>query len=294
MKLPKKIFLLVACALLSWGTSSAVEMPKDKETKTPQRPSNVGSLDENRIEDIYIGYNLLTTLSFKTKRQIQKITTGSNVVECQFDAELQQLELRARSDEGVTNMNIVIDGRVYRFIVHIVRDQRKFFARSYTIEEERDGDLFAAAAGAKPLRPDQIDVVGMTNTIERARIDQAFKRTVSNVFTQEIKKTYAWNGCPVTLHDATYFADTDTLVLRIEFFNNGSKALYLHAKQYRIMVGGREFPATVRTQLISTVFPGQMDKVYLFVQGYRVDPRNDWEIVLPPEAESIRSVLGVR
>jgi hypothetical protein len=263
----------------------------------PSKATAVGETTElrsDKVEEIYLNYRRVATISFKTEREIQKFSFGSNIVSYRYDEELQQLELRARFESGSTNMNVVIDGKVYPFMIHIVRDNRGTYSHRYSLEEEFADDFLAAAQMAKPVPPDKIDIVGMTNTIERARVDPQFRRTVPNLFTFPVGKTYAWNGCPVTLHDVSFFSNHDTLVFRIEFYNNSDKALYLHSRQYRIMVAGREFHATVRTQLASTVFPGQMDKVFLFIQGYRIDPRNQWELVLPPEADSVRALLGGR
>ena len=291
MRTLKKIFF---CALAFVAATAGKGYASESKAKAPPPPSTTGTLNRERVEHIYIGFNLLTTLTFKTKKDIQKVSLGSNIVQVDYDAELQQIELRAKVEEGATNMNVIIEGQVYRFIIHVVQDPRRFFSRTYSVDEEESSEILGASANSHPLRPDQIDVVRLTQTIERARMDPQFKKTISNIFTVAMDKTYAWNSSPVTLHEVTYFPEIDTLVFRIEFFNRTDRALYLHAKQYRIMVGGKEFPATVRTQLISTVFPGQMDKTYLFVQGYKIDPRNNWELVLPPEADSVRAILGSR
>lgn len=292
MKLVVFTLWIAALALPSYAQQTSRETSAQREP----RAAASANLSEDKVEEIFIGRNLVTTLTFKTAKQVQKITLGSTAVEAAYDEELKQLELRANISEGSTNMNVVIDGRVYRFVILIVADQRKFFARTYTMAEEQDTASASRAMveSVPPMRPDQIDVNRLVSIMDRVRMDSHFRKAYTGIEVVPFGKVYAWNGSPVVLHDVSFFPEVDTLVFRIEFMNRTDKALYLHARQYRLFVANTEVPHTVRMQRTATVYPGQIDTVYLFVQGRRIDPRNNWELALPPEAEAVRRVLGVR
>jgi hypothetical protein len=75
--------------------------------------------------------------------------------------------------------------------------------------------------------------------------------------------------------------------------NRTNDALFLDAGQYGLFVAGHRIPIIARYKVGagSVVYPGQLETVYLAVQGYRLSRNNDWELGLPPDAVSVVHLL---
>jgi len=111
---------------------------------------------------------------------------------------------------------------------------------------------------------------------------------------ETLGRFYSWNGCLVGLVDAAEFIDADLLVFRVQWVNRTREALYLDPTQYGLFVSGRTIPILARYKVGvgPVVYPGQLETVYLAVQGYRLSRHNDWQLGLPPDSEAVGSLLA--
>ena len=65
-------------------------------------------------------------------------------------------------------------------------------------------------------------------------------------------------------------------------------------KTSRTRSSGRTIPIIARYKVGvgPVVYPGQLETVYLAVQGYRLSRLNDWQLGLPPDSEAVGSLLA--
>jgi hypothetical protein len=190
----------------------------------------------------------------------------------------------------MTNLNIRVGNNIYTFLLNVGRSGDSVFQRTYSFEDVAD-ELDSALARAPVMKPYEVDTVAAIKTIERARFDRTFRQTVPEFRTLAIGRTVLWNNSPVTLVDISQFADRDLLVFKIEWSNATNSVLNLDSGEVRLKVANTEIPITCSQQVAAQLFPGQCDTMWLFVQGYRLSPRNDWRLLLPPEAAAVRKLF---
>lgn len=274
MSLIKKVFICAALAIVvptsgSEGAGSQVE------------------LSTNTVYNVHLAYGGTTTIKLVTEKNIDDITVGAPIVDLEFVNELKTIKVTPTVSAGATNMNVIIDGKIYVFILNITNDNRVVYSMTCTIPGERRSARKNLMANAPRMRPDEIDTVGLIKAIERARIDPVFRNAQKNMEQFPIGKVYQWNGQLIHLVDVHHFPSMDLLVVKIQWTNRGSRGLYLHANQYELWVANRQIPITARQQINHVLMPGQSDTCYLFIQGYRIEPEQNWELRLPPEAKQI-------
>lgn len=289
----KKTVLLFACtltaALCPAQEAPAANLPPPPPTPAAQAPI---PLDTNRVENIYCAAGVVTSVEFQTEKPIDSIKIGSPIVEVKYDAQRKIMDLFPKIDEGRTNMNIVVDGTTYVFVIEVVTNQRIDYRRTFTIAGEDDAAASAMMAKAPRLRPGELDVVGAINQIEQARTDATFRSKLPFYRTQAINRIYNWNGNYIHLLEAHQFADKDLIVLKVQWLNESPRAYYLKDSQIEVWLSNKQIPVTARTQSTDgTVFPGQLDTLWLCIQGYRLSLKNNWELKLPPEADAVRSLI---
>lgn len=249
------------------------------------------TLRADTIETIYLGYGRITTLSFNTNERIHQPRFGSPVAQIALNEETSQIYILPTVREGETNMNVRIGKKDYVFNLEIVKDDRVMFQKTFTTAEKIIGDL---PSNAPPVKPHEIDTVKAEKIIRRMSKDPFFASQQRGVQQLAVDRSYAWNGCVITLADAWKFVAQDLLVLRIVFQNTTNQALYLHAKQVIPYVANKEFPVNAYTQAGPLIYPTQVEEIFLYSQGYRVSLDNAWEIKLPPQADAVRKLMGAR
>jgi hypothetical protein len=237
---------------------------------------------------VFVAPGRATTVQFRTADKVAAISLASPVVRYKYDKALNQLEITpAVSAGGVeTNLNLRIGPDVYILLVKVVGDVRAQFLRSFTLAGDQRIDDEAALGRTRPLRPDEIDLVGAARALERAESDPVFRAAHPTLRIEPIGRAYSWNGCLVNLVELGQFIDRDLLVFRVQWLNRTGDALYLDALQYGLFVGDRRIPINARYKvgIGPVIYPGQLETVYLAVQGYRLSRRNEWELALPPDA----------
>lgn len=292
----KKLTLLCAgtvfaCVTVFAQTAVNVNLPPTPSTPAAQTPV---ALNADRVENIYSSAGAITSIEFVTDKKIESIKIGSPIAEIKYNAERKILDIFPKIREGKTNMNVVVEGTTYVFLLSVVEnDKRLEFRRTFTFADEELNPDSAVMSKAPHIKPGDIDVVGATNQIEQARIDATFRAKLPFYRMRPINKIYQWNGNMIHLLEAHQFADKDLVVLKVQWINEGRKAYYIKDSQYEVWLVNKQIPVTARMQATNgTVFPGQLETVWLFVQGYRLSLNNDWSIKLPPEASSVRQLLN--
>jgi hypothetical protein len=250
-------------------------------------------LSTGKVEVVGLKPLMVTSLDFPKGAKIDDIKIGSKIVQVDFDPKKNQLDIYPTVTGGATNLNVRIGDNIYTFLLKILNTGDPVFQRSYTFEDEAD-DFDGALASAPIMKPFEVDTVAAIKTIERARFDPAFRQTIPEFRTLSVGRTVFWNDSPVTLVDVSQFADRDLLVFKIEWSNNTGSVLNLDSGQVRLKVANSEIPITCSQQVAAQLFPGQCDTIWLFVQGYRLSPRNDWRLLLPPDAASVKKLFPRR
>jgi hypothetical protein len=253
-------------------------------------------LDPGKIHNVYIAPGINTSIRFMSEKKVKKVFLGEEILSVDYDEETNAVQLRATPglDQGMTNLNIVVDGDIYVFLVQIVTDTRVQYTINCTFPhsaETKEGRTAPPPSNVKPVKPMEIDTVGAVRAIERGRVDPLFRAQNPNIFTFPIRKVYVWNQSYVQLVDAHYFQSQDMIVLKVDWTNRSDRGLYLHANQIEVWVANHKVPVTARQQTNTLVFPGQRDVVYLFIQGLRLGVDNNWELRLPPEASTVEALL---
>lgn len=257
-------------------------------------PIRASELSPNRVEEIYVAPGRLTTLVFDTKAAIDTVAIGAPIVQINYDRKLSQIQITPVVESGETNMNIRIGRDTYVIILKVVNDIRVQYLRTFTLVGAASADETASAmASSRPLKPAEVDVMGTVSLIDRARHDAVFRANHPMLKTYPLGQAYQWNDCIVYLSEVSHLPEQDMLVFKIEWINRTDTALYLDATQYGLRLVNRKVPVLARYQktLNSTVYPGQHEVVHLFVQGYRLQADNTWELLLPPDAAAVRRML---
>jgi hypothetical protein len=247
-------------------------------------------LSAGKVEIVGLKPLMVTSLNFPKGAKIDDIKMGSKIVQVDFDPKKNQLNIYPTVTEGMTNLNVRIGDNIYTFLLKILNTGDPIFQRSYTFEDDAD-DFDGALASAPIMKPFEVDTVAAIKTIERARFDPTFRQTISGFRTLPVGRTVFWNDSPVTLVDVSQFADRDLLVFKIEWSNHTRSVLNLDSGQIRLKVANTGIPITCSQQVAAQLFPGQYDTIWLFVQGYRLSPRNEWRLLLPPDAASVQKLF---
>lgn len=276
--------LLLAVASHSFGQPAA----------SAQIPIRAGELSPDRVEEVFAAPGRLTTLAFESKLPIDHIAIGAPIIQVTYERKLNQILITPQVEAGETNMNVRIGKNTYVILVRVVNDVRVQYLRTFTLVGGLLSDeSVAAMEGARPLKPAEIDVMGTVKMIERARHDAVFRANYPLLRTYPMQLLHQWNNCIIYMNELTHLPERDMLVFKVEWINRTDTALYLDASQYGLRIANRKIPIIARYQraVNSTVYPGQHETVYLFVQGYRLQPDNNWELTLPPDARAVRRMI---
>ncbi|MGD1031058.1 MAG: hypothetical protein ABSA05_07945 [Opitutaceae bacterium] len=257
----------------------------------PAQPSARELLRPGIPEEIYVAPGRATTVLLHTGRKIAAISLASPIVSYKYDKSLNQLEITptVRSPGVETNLNLRIGPSVYVLLVRVVGDVRAQFLRDFALEDDPAADDENALGQSRPLKPSDIDLVGAAQTLERAETDPVFRQARPALRIETLDRLYLWNDCLVSLNAVAQFLDLDLLVFRVRWINRTQDALYLDSRQYGLLAGSTRIPITARYEAGPgpIILPGQVETVYLAVQGYRLGRHNPWELALPPEASAL-------
>ena len=235
--------------------------------------------------EIYIAPGRSTTVVLRTKEHVSSISLSSPIITYKYDKVLNQIEITAtgRTAGLETNLNVRIGPDVYVLIIKIVNDVRVQFVRIFSFESGVALSDESALMHARALKPAYIDLLGAVKVIERMQNDLVYRHTHLEVQHADLKYSYVWNDCFITLESCDQFIDKDLLVFRIVWTNNTHDALYLDTRQLALFIGDKNLPitATTRKALGNIITPGKKDVIYLAIQGYRISRSNAFEFRLP-------------
>jgi len=248
--------------------------------------------------EIYLAPGRATTIQLQTEQKVAAISLASPIVTYQYDKALNQLEITpaAHAAGAETNLNLRIGPNVYILVVKVVNDVRAQFLRSFVLAGDTIAGDEAGLAQVRPVKPAEVDLIGAVKAIERAQADPVFRAAQPMIRLEPLARQYQWNGCLVTLVDEAQFLDRDLLVFRVQWVNRTDTALYLDSSQYGIFIGERPIPVIARYKVGvgPVIYPGQLETVYLAVQGYRLSRNNDWRLALPPDAAAVEAMGWAR
>jgi hypothetical protein len=291
----KHLLALLPLSFLAFAAAYGANAPLSALPPAPPTPpaQSPVCLDSSHVENLYCAVGVVTSVEFITDKQIESIKMGSPIAEVKFDPEHKILDIFPKVQEGRTNMNIVVDGATYVFTLNVVSDGSKIdFRRTFTFARETEDADAATMAKAPCLKPGDIDIVGAVKEVEQARFDPVYRSKLPFYRMKPVNKIYQWNGNLIHLLEAHQFVDKDLIVLKIQWLNEQPRAYYIKDSQYEVWLANKQIPVTARLQSTDgTVFPGQLETVWLFIQGYRLSINNPWELKLPPEASSVRQLL---
>jgi len=265
----------------------------------PEYLNKTFELDPNVTQTITLGPGIITTLKFDPRKPIEKIISGSAVAAIEYDEELNRLTLLPLGYGGKTNMIVTIDGTDYVFIVRVTKNLKEVIhTRSYVVNTIAAENLMAdlrRQANAPALMPQQIDTVAFVKAIERARTDRFYRDSLQDLRTIHIGKVAQWNDCMVHFLEVNTFLDTDLLIFKVQLVNTTGFGLYCNARQLGLRVGHKDvnIKASFQNSPDSIVLPGQMETIWLFVQGEKISAAgNDWTLLMPPDKYQVRQILG--
>jgi len=280
----KPVPLLVLLCLLAPAPCPGQEARDDIQMQ-PGRPAA-----------IFVAPGHATTLVLRTDRRISAISLASPVLSYKYDKALNQLEITptVRTAGVGTNLNLRIGPDVYVLQVTVVDDVRVQYARTLSLGNDPPEGDETALGSANPLKPESVDIVGAAKAMERAESDPVFRGSRPDMRIESLGRCYLWNDCLIALDALAQFAASDMLVFRVQWVNRTGEALYLDPTQYGLLLAGRRIPVIARYKVGvgAVIYPGQLETVYLAVQGYRLSRHNDWELGLPPDVAAVGQLLA--
>lgn len=292
MRLP-----LTALACFALLIASPLRAANSLQPATPAVGVSPVALDPAGIVNIPLSMGVITTLKLQTEKKVDRILLGQQIVAVQHETALNRIDLTPTVQSGTTNMVVTIEGVDYVFVLEIThRLANVAFTRTFTLgeSEQRNNDLLRLR-NAPVLKPSEIDVVGTTRVIEAARLDPVFRRTLVDYRQRPLSKdrVYHWNNSLVYLVEANAFLDRDLIVFKVQWVNTHGMGVRLLARQLKLRSANTTFTPNVSYQDSEDgwVLPGQMDTLWLFVQGRKLGFDNNFDLVLPPDAETARKML---
>lgn len=243
---------------------------------------------------VYARMGMITSVTVKSEEPLKAVIKGGPEINVQLQGEI--INIQPLIPNGLTTVSFTVEGVSYVIKVRIIEGDPESLNPVFSIKKEGAFSSLDAPLGrSKPLKPSEVDLNGAIRTIEQAEFDEAFASRLKNFASIDLRKVYQWNGCEIHFLKAYQFADLDMIVFKASWVNTRTQAYYLNAKQYGITVSGRNIPIIQRRQLAprSIVFPGQLEQVWLCVQGYKLRLDNPWELTLPADAAQLRAFTPV-
>ena len=250
----------------------------------------VTMLQSNVIQDVYIAVGYVVYLSFPKETPIEQVYVGaSSMVTADVAAEQNSIALNAQVMKGSTNMTVVLDGKPYSFTIHIVSSGDIKYTLAYTLPSVQVSPDEIPANFGPPLAPQSIEVQKYVHAIENLHL-KARTPLQEEMRSFSLNKVYTWGGNSIVLDTAYSFPSDNMLVLKIVRKNVGRTASYLSAQQIMPRIGNNKFPSTLAMQMNEMLFPGQTEYIYLFLQGFNLVARNNFELSLPPAPENVNKL----
>lgn len=247
-------------------------------------------LESGVIQDVYIAVGYVVYLSFPKETPIEQVYVGaSNMLTADVAAEQNSIALNALVMKGSTNMTVVLRGKPYAFTVHIVSSGDIKYTLAYTLPSLQASPDEIPVNFGPPLAPQSIQVQKYVQAIENQHL-KARTPLQNEMRSFSLNKIYTWGGNSIILDTAYSFPSENMLVLKIVRKNVGRSASYLSAQQIMPRIANNQFPSTLAMQMNEMLFPGQTEYIYLFLQGFNLVARNNFELSLPPAPENVNKL----
>lgn len=287
--------LLTAVPVFAGFGESFKPQPTQQREFYEIKPATKGTtmLDKSVIQNIYVGAGYETYLEFPKDQKVERVSIGSvQLATVTVDKTQNSIILYPLVLQGSTNMTVVIDGNPYTFNVVVRKSGDIQYRVTYTLPYSKES--MTSIPFGPLVKPTEIDYSGLIKEVETYGKLRFPTKAHGELQYKSIGSTYSWNGELVYLSDAFCFPRSNTVVLRIVRRNASANANYLHTSQIKVRVANTVFPVAGGVQADAKLFPGQMDKVFLFVQGQNIVADNPFELQLPPQGNELTPVLNQR
>ena len=284
----RKKAICVICYLLFSLCLTAAEKP-EVVAGTLRSPA---ALSPEMVSTVFSRMGMLTSITFLTDKPIQSVMKGGPEINVMQDGNV--IHIQPLVPEGVGSLTIRVEGVTYVIRIRITGEDPEVPNPVFSFAKKgRFDELDASLSSAPALKPSDIDINGAIKVIERASSDRPFRDSLKNYQALLIRKIYAWNHNEIHFLEAHQFADLDLIVFKVSWVNQQGTAFYLHQNQYKVFIDDRQVQIQARRQLAprAIVFPGQLEVVWLAVQGYKLRLDNDWSLRLPPDSAELRGYI---
>ena len=247
-------------------------------------------LESGVIQDVYIAVGYVVYLSFPKEIPIENVYVGAtNMITADVSPETNAIALNAHVMSGTTNLTVVLRGKPYSFTVHIVSSGDIKYTLAYTLPTLAPNDEDIKYNFGPPLAPQSIQVQKYVQAIENRHLK--YKTPLQmEMGSYTLNKFYTWGNCSILLDTAYSFPSDNMVVLKLYRKNAGSTGVYLSARQIGVKIANNSFPPTLSMQMSEVLFPGQSEYIYLFLQGFNLIAKNNFELSLPPSPENVNKL----
>lgn len=239
------------------------------------------------IQDVYIAVGYVVYLSFPKEIPIENVYVGAtNMVTADVSPETNAIALNAHVMSGTTNLTVILRGKPYAFTIHIVSSGDIKYTLAYTLPSLIPGEDDIKYNFGPPLAPQSIQIQKYVNAIENMHLK--YKTPLQlEMGTYKLNKVYTWGNCTILLDTAYSFPTDNMVVLKLYRKNGGTTGAYLNCRQIGVKIANNSFPPTLSMQMSELLFPGQSEYIYLFLQGFNLIAKNNFELSLPPSPENV-------
>lgn len=255
-------------------------------------------LKHDVIHNLILGYGIVTTIKIDSPKKVERVLLGSPIVTFKVEDEINRVNFRPRVQQGATNMVLTVGGVDYNFVIQVTPEvSQVVYTKTYLISEdaaEQEATDLGALGKAPIMKPADIDPVAISKAIEQARKDPIYRRAaMADMRTLPLNKIYQWNNCVIHFLEVNQLLNSDTIAIKIQWVNTSGYGLYLNPKQLEVRIANKRIrvKSCMQDAPDSIVNPGQMDTLWLIVQGERITIDNDWELAFPPDSKSVMKGL---
>jgi hypothetical protein len=290
---PIVLFALSALAACTLQAQRGPSFESDKKLffEVDVTHNDAQMLDREVIQNVYVAPGYITYLQFPTDPPIESVDVGAkSLIDVAYKPELNAVTISPIVLAGHTNITIVLDGEPYVFAVSIRRKGDIDYRLTFTLPNVVDKNNLVKFG--PPKKPTALDVPAFVRAVETYGTLAHPLKIHNDMQHKELNKAYSWNSNIIYLSDAFGFPDDNLIVLRLTRRNLSSNANYLNVRQIKPFVANSPFPVTAAIQSSDKgiLYPGQMEQIYLLIQGYNLFADNDFEVKLPPEAAAVSAI----
>lgn len=246
-------------------------------------------LNDADFKDIYTCLGYSSFLQFPKNIAMTGIVAGSaNIVEIIPNEKQKSITLVPKVLQGETNMTILLDGKPHNFLIHVIPQGNIKFSQTFTYPYLTDDSGVAVSFGPA-VRPQDIDTNHFIAEVEKmGKPGYNQSPFIERVHLKLIK---SWNDTIVEIVSAYGFPKDNLIILKVLRRNLSDRGSYLHASQIKVYSANKYIPTTVARQSRPDLYAGEMDTIYLFMQGYNIRAHQIYSFQLPPATDQVEKLL---